>query len=192
MKVRIIDLFIKIANGKPVPKKIKYKGEIYKYDSYLKEYGQGPEEDVDNYLSNDFNIGLILNDEVEIIEDKPEEEEIKELPPLEYIKFDFEQSVDDVSSTITYMSTTATTDHDTDLLALVINRVIREVKDLKHRLEVTDKELEEHKKDLFSHNGAPITLTTGLENRGVAIGKISDLGLTLPESQKLADAITKI
>lgn len=111
-----------------------------------------------------------LTDNIEIIEDKPEEEEIKELPPLEYIKFNFEQSVNDINNTITYMSSTATTDYDTELLALVINRVIREVEDLKHRLEVTDKELEDHKKDLLSHNGSSIKLTTGLDDGGGWIG----------------------
>lgn len=152
------------------------------------EYKDGYVRSVDE--ESDFFYWIYKNvykfdDEVVIIE----EEEIKPLPPLEYIKFDFEQTVDSVCNTITYMSTTATTDHDTDLLALVINRVIREVEDLKHKVEVTDKELEDHKKDLFSHNGAPITLTTGLENSGIAIGKISDLGLNKTEALEVSNKI---
>ena len=143
----------------------------------------------DNFFYYIYKNVYKLTDDVEIIEDKPEEKEIKELPPLEYIKFNFEQSVNDINNTITYMSTTVTTDLDTELLALIINRLIKEVEDLKHKVEVTDKELEDHKKDLFSHNGAPITLTTGLENSGIAIGKIADLGLNKTEALEVSNKI---
>lgn len=64
--MKIIDLFNKIAKGEEVPKRIKYKDEIYFYDNYLKEYGHGSEGWM-TYLSDDFNIGTILNDEVEVI-----------------------------------------------------------------------------------------------------------------------------
>lgn len=74
-----------------------------------------------------------LTDPVYIIEEK-KEEKTDSFPPLDYIKFNFEQSVNDISNTITYGSITAKTDHDTHLLALVMNRVIKEVLDLKDNI----------------------------------------------------------
>lgn len=74
MKIKIIDLFNKIANDEEVPKKIKYFGEIYEYS-----------EDMKFYYQNDFSMyrdffteGNCLNEEVEILEeDKPIIEKIK-------------------------------------------------------------------------------------------------------------------
>ena len=72
MKIKIIDLFNKIANDEEVPKKIKYFGEIYEYS-----------EDMKFYYQNDFSMyrdffteGNCLNDEVEILEEEKEIEKI--------------------------------------------------------------------------------------------------------------------
>lgn len=64
----ILELLGMIARNEEIPKKIKYKDVIYEYDEYLKEYYHG-HVDYKEYLSDDFNIGLILNDEVEVIEE---------------------------------------------------------------------------------------------------------------------------
>ena len=40
MKVKIIDLFNKIANNEKLPKKIRYFGEIYEYSEEMKFYYQ--------------------------------------------------------------------------------------------------------------------------------------------------------
>ncbi len=75
MKIKIIDLLNKIANGEKVPKKIKYNNNIYEYCQNDNRYHQITK----NYPNRDMDdlskvIGLMnfnyLNDEVEIIEDK--------------------------------------------------------------------------------------------------------------------------
>ena len=38
MKIKIIDLLTKIANGEEVPKKIKWENIIYAYSEYDKDY----------------------------------------------------------------------------------------------------------------------------------------------------------
>lgn len=70
--MKVIELLTKIANGEKIPKKIKYQNYIYEYQhrrdtencfNYMcNENGE--------YLSRRYFIDNILNDEVEIIEDK--------------------------------------------------------------------------------------------------------------------------
>ena len=64
--IKVIELLQIISRNEKIPKKIKYKDTIYEYDEYLKEHGHGDGK-FKYYLSDDFNIGLILNEEVEII-----------------------------------------------------------------------------------------------------------------------------
>lgn len=145
--MQVIDILNKVANKEKGNFKFWVNSGVGTSSTCINwEYKDGYVRSVDN--ESDFFYFIYkdvykLTDNIEIIEDKPEEEEIKPLPPLEYIKFNFEQSVNDIYNTITYMSTTATTDHDTDLLALVINRLIREVEDLKHNMEAMDKSMKE-------------------------------------------------
>ena len=77
-KIKVIELFNKIANGEEVPRKIFYKGETFIFNS---DYSS-----IDNlyaFLQNN-GVGWLecinvnLNDEVEILEDNTEE--IEELP----------------------------------------------------------------------------------------------------------------
>ena len=70
--MKVIELLNKIANGEEIPKKIKYQNYIYEYQhrrdtencfNYMcNENGE--------YLSRRYFIDNILNDEIEIIEDK--------------------------------------------------------------------------------------------------------------------------
>ena len=69
MKIRIIELLNKIANGEELPKSIKYYGFIWQlHNGNYVENGQRMLED---YLAN----GIVesLNDYVEILEDNTEE-----------------------------------------------------------------------------------------------------------------------
>lgn len=75
--MRIIDIFNKIANGEEVPKKIIFRGRKYEYSERIMNLFNYKNIDNDKYLSELYHIENILNDEVEIIEEKPE--------PLEHI-----------------------------------------------------------------------------------------------------------
>ena len=68
--IKIIDLFNKIANGEELPKKIKYKNDIYEYEHY-DYFGINR-----GYLFDRYNVSGILNDEVEIIEENKIPEKI--------------------------------------------------------------------------------------------------------------------
>lgn len=71
-RIKLIDLFIKIANGEDTPKKIEFQGDIYSHNGdtgnsyyYCRET---------NKLLEDVFVFEQLNDEVEIIEDTPKED----------------------------------------------------------------------------------------------------------------------
>lgn len=70
--MKIIDLLNKIANGKEVPKGIRYKCENWFYDEKNQDYINN---DSSTFLLSDLFtddiITCFINDEVEIIEDKP-------------------------------------------------------------------------------------------------------------------------
>lgn len=74
MKIKIIDLLNMIAKGEDVPKKIKFHNINYEWYSKQKKYY------VINFFKNNhmtlgegWELEDVLNDEVEIIEDKPKE-----------------------------------------------------------------------------------------------------------------------
>lgn len=92
MKIKMIDLLSKIANNEEVPKKIKYKNEIYeRYQNITTNnlyYYQVPNKC--KFLIDQLSSAIDLLDEVEIIEEpkKIEYEQIEELSCNEY---DFEK-----------------------------------------------------------------------------------------------------
>ena len=73
--ITIIQLLNKIANGEDVPIKIKYEGDILKYDRGIQDYkgisrtGSGS---FFNYLFVNRSTSLFINDTVEIIEEQEE------------------------------------------------------------------------------------------------------------------------
>ena len=71
MKIKIIDLLNKIANGEEVPEKIKYKNEIYKRYQNISTnnlyYYQVPNKC--KFLIDQLSSAIDLLDEVEIIEE---------------------------------------------------------------------------------------------------------------------------
>ena len=89
MKIKIIDLLNKIANGEEVPEKIKYLTINYIYDSDNQIYYKENYQDIGNYgdllmeLSSHKGI-VALNDEIEIIEDTPKEDKKIEKLDLQY------------------------------------------------------------------------------------------------------------
>ena len=84
MKIKVIDLLVKIANGEKVPKKIKFINSIWEYCK------DGSTQDYINYYNKclmDFipinKVGL--NDEIEIIEEPKKIEKIP-LPSFDEFK----------------------------------------------------------------------------------------------------------
>ena len=73
-KIRVIDLLNKIAKGEEVPKKIKYKNNIYEYDGETQNYCSPINMIWDFLIGKD--IVALLNDEVEIIEEDKKIEKI--------------------------------------------------------------------------------------------------------------------
>ena len=79
MKIKIIDLLNKIANGEEVPKKIKWENIIYAYSEYDKDYLEYPFSDEEYKGLFDMRNNILtqfLNDEVEIIEEPKKIEKI--------------------------------------------------------------------------------------------------------------------
>lgn len=77
-----------------------------------------------------------LTDEIIIIEEETEKE-IKELPCLEYIK-------NDEPDKLTYGSWTMPCNDTERFLSLIINRMIKEVEDLKYNMEAMDKNFKKY------------------------------------------------
>lgn len=71
MKIKVIDLLNKIANGEEVPKKIKY-NIIWNFDEEIKDYVS--ECNGESFFNDEFDNNWIfknMNDEIQIIEDTP-------------------------------------------------------------------------------------------------------------------------
>lgn len=67
--MKVIDLLNKIANKEDVPKKIKYNDNIYELKHSVNHLYNYIDDNCD-YLEDDWYLTNILNDEIEIIEDK--------------------------------------------------------------------------------------------------------------------------
>lgn len=88
--MKIIDILNKIANGEEVPKKIKYDARIMEYDhnkqDYNGYYSNGNGNWLFQYLFDKCrDTKHFINDEVEIIEEKPEP--IEELKLVSFEEF---------------------------------------------------------------------------------------------------------
>ena len=80
--MKVIDLLVRIANGKEIPEKIKYENYIYWYDKDWKDYKNAQVEYRSYLISCRYHTTDFLNNEVEIIEDTPKED--KKIKKLEY------------------------------------------------------------------------------------------------------------
>ena len=87
MKIKMIDLLSKIANNEEVPKKIKYKNEIYeRYQNITTNnlyYYQVPNKC--KFLIDQLSSAIDLLDEVEIIEEPKKIEKIKKPTQDKYL-----------------------------------------------------------------------------------------------------------
>ena len=84
MKIKIIDLFVKIANGEQVPEKIEYDNKVMKYDhnkqDYKGYYSNGNGDYLFQFLFDKCrNTEHFINDYVEIIEEPKKIEKINEI-----------------------------------------------------------------------------------------------------------------
>ena len=86
MKIKIIDLLNKLANGEEVPTKFTFKSFLWEYDIRSKmwfTYYQKNGETLNHRLDKFFFLNLCLNDEVEVVE----EDELIELLDYEEITY---------------------------------------------------------------------------------------------------------
>lgn len=70
-KIKIIELYNLIANEEKIPKKIKYRGEVYHHNVFKTNYYRDDNGSPLSYVN--------LNDEAEILEDNTEEIEELEI-----------------------------------------------------------------------------------------------------------------
>lgn len=82
--MKVIDLLNKIANGE-APEKIKYDEDIYTYNKYLRdyEYFETGEDKYYSFIEHKICEINVLNEEVEVIEDKPKEDAYQRIKELE-------------------------------------------------------------------------------------------------------------
>ena len=78
MKIKIIDLLVKIANDEEVPEKIKIKNVIYEYRGCMYCTEKANYQDIEDYLFGKWNFN-ILNKEVEILDEQKKIKKIKQL-----------------------------------------------------------------------------------------------------------------
>lgn len=86
MKIKIIDLLNKIANGENLPKKIKYYNVIWKLKTEKDYFDNGDVDFLNEYFENQLTDSL--NDEIEILEDNKEEIEELEITSTSENEFD--------------------------------------------------------------------------------------------------------
>lgn len=78
MKIKVIDLLNKIANGEKAPKKIKINNVIYEYRGCMYCTEKANYQDIEDYLFGKWNFN-ILNKEVEILDEQKKIEKIDEI-----------------------------------------------------------------------------------------------------------------
>lgn len=96
--IKIIDLLKNYADGKEMPKKIKYKNNTWEYHKNLEDYIKA---DKPNTLFTMYYINRILNDELEILDEEDEFEDISEFnyQPL-CLNDDLQQQIEVLSSNV--------------------------------------------------------------------------------------------
>ena len=110
MKIKIIDLFNKIANNEKVPKKIKYFGQVFEYSEEMKFYYQNGFSMYRDFFSE----GNCLNDEIEIIEEEKEMEKLGK-------NFTFEDCTNELTKS----------DWQVSVISQKINELVDEINKLK-------------------------------------------------------------
>lgn len=96
--MKVIDLLNKIANNEEVPKKIKHRNKIYEYFERLddtfnyKEIIDG--KYADDYFNDKYFMENILNDEIEIIEEKPKK--IEKIETFDFCGLDLRDKINEI------------------------------------------------------------------------------------------------
>lgn len=86
-KIKIIELYNLIANEEKIPKKIKYRGEVYHHNVFKTHYYRDDNGSLLSYVN--------LNDEAEILEDNTEEiEELDKDGTFEFNKIQHQAIID--------------------------------------------------------------------------------------------------
>lgn len=94
--MKVIDLLNKIAKGEEVPKEIEYQGAVYVFDEKDYKLFKGANLLSKNCLTTYIN-AVMLNDEIEIIEEKPKKiEELKSTISY-YFTYEDERLTEDFS-----------------------------------------------------------------------------------------------
>lgn len=96
--MKIIDLLNKIANGEEVPQKIEYDGIEFIFDKNYRRYVYDDGGTLGEFVALD----VCLNAEVEIIEEEPEEKEIKKITSISVpmIMNDREKNIKNITETL--------------------------------------------------------------------------------------------
>ena len=68
--MKVIDLLNMISKGEELPNKIKYEGITWKLNKMNNTYDDGTRCFFEDYIDKNYVITDVLNDEVEVIEDK--------------------------------------------------------------------------------------------------------------------------
>lgn len=76
MKIKVIDLLNKIANGEKAPKKIKINNVIYEYRGCMYCTEKANYQDIEDYLFGKWNFN-ILNKDVEILDEQKKIEKME-------------------------------------------------------------------------------------------------------------------
>ena len=124
--MKVIDLLNKIANGEEVPKKLYYEELLWEWNG--ETYDDGKQCLFEDYIDKRYVITDILNDEVEIIEEKKEIEKLKRVNGSDLVDLQKNSSLIEqnkaVSNLVMYLN----------MNVVKINELIDEIKKLKEQI----------------------------------------------------------
>lgn len=128
-KTKIIDLLCLISNGEEVPKKIKFKDNIYEYrgDDYCCIFQNSKELWLfsDGYTNKTMWLGEFLNYEVEILDDG-EDKDIPLIPDDELWEIDGKKGIIEDAHTYSEISRDSAINRNFKVLKEKINQVAKE------------------------------------------------------------------
>ena len=104
--MKVIDLLVKIANGEEMPKKIKYKNELFEYDNDTQDYYIV--EGTYDYLFRDSfckKTNSFINDEIEIIEEPKKikhclkrDRFLRDKDEMEHFRIKIDELIDEINN----------------------------------------------------------------------------------------------
>ena len=130
--MKLIDIYVKIANDEEVPKKVKFNNEIYTYKPEWKDYADEDEHYgllVDTIPST-YQITKMLNEEIEIIEEDKKIEKLENEKEF-YAYTSYEKNKNDIDKILYILKALNLTEEKIDNLNSKMNELIDEVNKLK-------------------------------------------------------------